>query len=591
MSEPIDLYADRWLRSEPTYLTAMDRCRPQSALASDAAFRRWRVLPYHSDRLSGTAIVAGQETEAPPVRLSVPARGWHAVSIGVWRLKPWYFDLRGEGGPAQLLVRFAGDPVFSILHLPTQPLPQDPVADWSGHTGGEELSECFWQITDLTGADLELAQPSWVETDRDGETRPRCAIANAAYVKLVPLTDAEVRRFARERAAPALPLLAHNDVVMTRSNTPEELRRHLIPFAATDFTRIYWEGAMGDLAYYFQTSYRTPEAPGREDFLHVSGREEEACFRRWCAAGHDPLRVACEQTHALGMELHVCHRLGGFHLPPVHDYWDHGDSLYRRHPEWRGRDRFGHPSPLLSLSYPEVRTHVIAMFREMAAYEIDGLCLLYNRRHPIVEYEPPLIDGFREQHGQDPREVEPEDPIWLAYRAGVLTGFMRELREAFDLPITAVVMSSEAENLANGLDPRAWVAAGLVDTLVPFTDLPELNMTARPWRDPRSLGPFAKLTAGAACKLAPCLDHGGLEPAALRRTAAGLADNGADALFFWNAMIEPLVHYGPAWNAARNLGHLDHILAWQSAGEPTLEMPVHKLTMLGDWNSRYVTPA
>ena len=70
MSEPIDLYADRWLRSEPTYLTAMDRCRPQSALASDAAFRRWRVLPYHSDRLSGTAIVAGQETEAPPVRLS-----------------------------------------------------------------------------------------------------------------------------------------------------------------------------------------------------------------------------------------------------------------------------------------------------------------------------------------------------------------------------------------------------------------------------------------------------------------------------------------------------------------------------------------
>ena len=40
MSEPIDLYADRWLLNEPTYLTAMDRCHPQSALAADAAFRR-----------------------------------------------------------------------------------------------------------------------------------------------------------------------------------------------------------------------------------------------------------------------------------------------------------------------------------------------------------------------------------------------------------------------------------------------------------------------------------------------------------------------------------------------------------------------
>lgn len=587
----LDLHADRWLRSSPTYLTAMDRCAPGSALAPNAARGRWRVLPYRSRTVSGTAIVAGQETEAPPVRLAVNARGWHAVSIGAWRMKSWYFGLYDDAGPAQLLVRFAGEPTFSIMHLPVQPPPRDPVADWRRHTGGEELSECFWQITELHGADIEFGQAQWPETAANGDERTRCAIASVAYVKLVPLTAAEVRRFTAERAAPAVPLFGHDDVALTRSNTPEELRRHVTGYAGTDFTRIYWEGAMGDLAYYFKTRYRTPEAPGREDFLHASARDEAECFRRWRAAGNDPMRVAGEETHAIGLEFHACHRVGGFHLPPPHDYYDHGDSLYARHPEWRGRGRAGNLSPVLSFSYPEVRAHVVRMFREMTAYDIDGVCLLYNRRHPIVEYEPPLIDGFRERHGTDPRDLDPDDPAWLRYRAGVLTAFMRELRAALDLPITAIVMSGEAENLANGLDPQAWLAAGLVDTLVPFTDLPELNMTARPWRDPGSLAPYARLTSGADCLLAPCIDHGPMDPAALRRTAAGLAGAGADALFFWNGMVEPLVHYGPAWTAARDLGRIGEIAAWQRAGEPPLEAPVIELETLGDWDCRYVTPA
>ena len=164
MAASVDLYGDRWLSGSPTYLSAMERCTPASALSADSAHGRWRLLPYRSAPLSGTAIVAGQETEAPPVRLAVNARGWHAVSIGAWRLKCWYFGLHDDGGPAQLLVRFAGDPTFSILHLPTQPGPRDPIADWHKHTGGEELSECFWQVAELNGADLEFGQAQWLET-------------------------------------------------------------------------------------------------------------------------------------------------------------------------------------------------------------------------------------------------------------------------------------------------------------------------------------------------------------------------------------------------------------------------------------------
>ena len=587
--ESADRYADRWLSGKPVYPTAMDRCEPSSALARDAAHRRWRVLAYRGEQLSGKAIVAGNETEAPPVRLPLSVRGWHAVSIGAWRLKDWY--LHGGGRP-ELLVRLTGEETFSILHLPTRPPPSDPVGDWHWWTGEEELSECFWKIADLSGRDLELGQPSWLETSRDGAEITRCALANAAYVKLIPLTEDEVRLVSQPAEGPTpLSLYSHNDVMLTRTNTPEELRRHLEPFGDSDFTRIYWEGAMGDLSFYFQTQNRTPEAPGREDFFHALARSDAACWRRWRERGEDPLRIASDATHAQGLEFHVCHRLGGFRLPPVHDYWDHGDSLYKRHPEWHGRDRAGNPTPRLSFAYPEVRRHVIDTFGEMAPYRIDGVCLLYNRRHPIVEYEQPLIDGFREQHGQDPQELDRNDPTWLRYRAGVLTGFTRELREALGLPITAIVMNGEEENLANGLDPQAWITAGIVDTLVPYTDLPELNHTVRAWRDPRALKPYAELTADAPCVLAPCFHPPGMSAAELRHTAAGLASHGADALFFWWADVGSMAHFGPEWNAARRLGHLDEIEAWKRAGEPTLDAPLIPIQTLGGWDSSYVTPA
>jgi hypothetical protein len=202
------------------------------------------------------------------------------VSIGAWRWKDWYLhDI-----PAQLLVRLSGEETFSILRLPTRPPPADLVAGWHNWTGGEELSECFWKIVDLTDRDLELGQPSWIETSHDGSQITRCSAANAAYVKLVPLTDAEVRSFEADATRATVPLYAHNDVSMTQSNTPEELHRHIEPFGDSDFSRMYWEGAMGDLSYYFQTRNGTDAtAPAMAPTLFFSGG---AIRDRWPTTDH-----------------------------------------------------------------------------------------------------------------------------------------------------------------------------------------------------------------------------------------------------------------------------------------------------------------
>mgnify|MGYP000991007593 FL=1 len=116
-------------------------------------------------------------------------------------------------------------------------------------------------------------------------------------------------------------------------------------------------------------------------------------------------------------------------------------------------------------------------------------------------------------------------------------------------------------------------------------------MTALPWEIPNSLGPYANLTSDTNCQLVPCLDHAGMNPTILRHTADRLANQGAEGLFFWNGMVEPLVHYGPAWTAVREMGHINEIISWKNAGEPSLEPPVIDIDMLGDWPTRYVTPA
>lgn len=583
-----DLYADTWLSSTPTYISEMDASQSASAISNEARHRRWRVMPYHGRHLSGKLLVAGAETEAPDITVPLNVRGWHAVSIGAWRLKDWYL---GTDGPPRLLAKLSGDDTYSDVRLPTRPAPEDPVGDWHMWTGEEELSECFWTIADLTDRHLEIGQPSWIETNRDGSETIRCALSTIAYVKLTPLTDAEVRAFQDSESSATIPLYAHNDVMLTQASTPEQLRRHILPFGDSDFTRIYWEGAMGDLSSYFRTRNRTPEAIGRDDFFHTHARNESACWRRWRASGHDPLEVASAATRDLGMAFHVCHRLGGFRLPPAHDYWDHGDTFYRANPELRGRDRDGNESPRLSFAYPEVREHVIETYREMTAYGVDGVCLLYNRRHPLLEYEPPLVEGFREQHGEDPRDLDADDPRWLRYRAGVLTQFMRELRDAIDLPITAIVMSNEGENLTNALDPESWIAAGVVDTLVPYTDHPEWNHSAFSWQTDGSLAPYTNLTRNTSCELAPCFHTSAMTAETYRETASRLARDGADAFFYWWGDTGSMAHYGPQWSAARRLGHLDEITAWQAAGSPSLDPPVYPIDRLDGWDSKYVTPA
>ena len=175
-------------------------------------------------------------------------------------------------------------------------------------------------------------------------------------MKLVPLAPAEVESLQADRGrSDTRRLFVHDDgfdaSCFLHFKSEDDIRREVEPYRDGDFSRLYWEAAMGDLTHY-------PTKIGRLMTLawtRGNFRTDDRIFREVCsgfeARGIDPFRVALESCHALKMEFHAAYRVAGFLFPPPEDEWNAG-GLYQRHPEWRGRDRDGAEMPRLSYAYP-----------------------------------------------------------------------------------------------------------------------------------------------------------------------------------------------------------------------------------------------
>ncbi len=587
----IDRVADRWVGGDAIYLTDMDRCLPSGAVSPEPKRGRWRAVPYESHDVSGVMLVAWQETAAPDVIYPLEATGWHAVTIGAWKLKEWY---KGGAGPVEIKAKLTGDDAFSVLRMPTVSEPEDPVAGWDDWTGGEWLGEVFWKAADLTGKQLTVGQVKHRHAPGDFPGSFKCNVASIAYVKLTPLSEDEAAALQADRERrDDRRLFAHNDFT---HKGPDQIRESLTAFRDSDFSRIVLEAGAGDLMNYPTKIARVGTYYGLNDFAQPGYRGEAEQWRRLQADGIDPYRLAVDYIHGMGMECHAGYRVAGFMSPPAHDHFDYGDSYYSAHPEYRGVDRNGDPTPRIAFSYPEVREYVVSLFREMASeYPIDGVAPLYCRRPPLVEYEPPLVEGFKAEYGIDPRDLGERDVDWLRYRSRSLTDFMRRLRQAMDevgvssgrrLRVSAVVAKDEEENLYYGIDLKTWVAEGLVDVLIPFSSHPEYNMIAEAWSDTEATRYFRSLVAGTPCELSFNIQPSEMEPGRLRRRASELYRAGAEGLFFWNTPSR----YSEHWTALRRLGHAEELEAWRGAGEPDTASRSVKLTKHGEWNTAYVTP-
>ena len=569
------------------YITDLEHCQPATSLSTTPRRRAWHVQPYETADLSGHLLSAGEETAAPEVALGLERSGWHRICVGVYP---------EHGVRAAVEVKLSNDSCYSLLHVGE---------DWKGSSPhGHNVHELWWKEADLTGQELYIRQVCTPTGGADEPASVACERTKLAYIKLVPLSEDEVLTLEAERKrSDTRTLFAHNDahgyLYLLGSATEEAVRREIEPYRHTDFSRLYWECGAGDLMFYLGQAGRLPTGDGIEDFERRGDRLHAETWRTFRERQLDPMVVALEAAHEMGLAFHASYRTAGFFYPAPLEQWNTG-SLYFTRPDLRMVGKDGNSAPRVSYAYADTRRYVIDLLLEVAKHPIDGICILYNRRPPLVDYEPPLVEGFIAEYGEDPRQLVEDDPSWLAYRCRSLTEFHRELRLSLDalakeqgrnrIAISACVLNQE-ENLRNGLDLKSWVAEELVDTLIPYTDLPELDSMGMAWDDEVAVRHFVELVEGTSCELALNVMPRHMPPEDFRRKAASLYGLGVENLFFWDsAGPYGRANYSPSWNALRRLGQRDEIEQWRQQGEPSLAPALNPLRRVGDYDLTYQTP-
>ena len=572
---------------QATYLTDLNACRPESAISADSGRGVWRSVPYQTANLSGHMLIAGDETMAPEVTYRLDRAGWHGIYVGLY----------AERGATAVQVRLTDDAAAVVLNI-------DAGRDFPGQEP-HSLCEVLWKEADLSGQDVHISQVCTPVGTADEPAAAQCMKAKIAYIKLVPLTEGEVSGLLVDRKQQDTHrLYAHNDahgpLFLFRVEREEEIRREIEPYRNTDFSRLYWEMGAGDLLFHLGRAGRLPTCDGREDFERVGDRLHAESWRILRDKGLDPLRVALDYTHELGMEFHASYRPAGFYFPVPFDQWNAG-GLYEKRPDLRAVAKDGSPAPRISYAYPDTRRIVIDILAEVAQHPVDGIAILFNRRPPLVGYEAPLVEGFIEEFGEDPRALPDDDERWLRYRSIGLTEFMRELRRALDnlaaeqgrarrLDISACVSNRE-ENFIHGLDLETLVREELVDTLIPYTSAPELDSSAESWRTAEEAAYFVALTQGTACALSMSILPRHMGPEDYRRKVAMLRGAGVESFFFWDsAGACGRANYSPSWHGLRRLGHAEEIQDWLAAGEPALVPESIPLSRLGDYDLSFQTP-
>jgi len=231
--------------------------------------------------------------------------------------------------------------------------------------------------------------------------------------------------------------------------------------------------------------------------------------------GYDPLRLAIDEAHARGVELHawvnVMPAWRG-EAPPANP-----EQVYNKRPEWFWHDQDGVRQPLvhqvgerrrawycsLNACLPEVREYLVEVFRDLAArYDVDGLHMDYIRfpNEAVVPGEK-ISDYPRDARTLALYEADtglaPDDneDVWNQWRARQVTRLVGDihamLREARPGAALTAAVTSVPDRAAQRYfqDARVWMTAGYLDAaiLMNYTaDTRVFEQRIQPWLSVRS---------------------------------------------------------------------------------------------------------
>jgi hypothetical protein len=544
----------RWSRSENAVLFSdFSKAEPASALTTGKREKgKWKVIPWATAEAKGTALSAYALTGPAPVRLPVNVRGWHAIYLGLATTSGG-FNIGGNGMKARL----SDEPVFKRMACNLDLLPNRRGV----------IQEQFLTVAELKDQSVEIAP------------LPNLP-ATVCYVKMVPLTPAETKSWQARRTAPRqrssiATFDGHSWIWPYHPRTAAELQEEFRGFEDSDIGKWWFEVTGADLVCY-PSKVGTYPGEGTTDFPLAAYEGYTRSLEALFAKGINPLQVARDTARAQGVEFHVMLRPAGWvgSMPYEETF---NSKFFHAHPEWRCLDRDGTPTFYLSYAVPEVRRHLLEVFRETLALQPEGVGFLFNRGMPMILWEDAFCKRFRERFQAEAREVAEDDPRILTLRAEIMTEFLTEVRTLLDetakaqgrkerYRISLGTFSKEADNQKFGLDLPLWIKRGLVDELAVAWFAYHTSFTQP------DMAYYKRITAGSKVAVYPfVISWKTGKPQELCKKVAAYYAGGAPGVAIWDPQVEKGWHEnspGNVFDILSRLGDREAVARWAKDGPP-----------------------
>ncbi|HYF37830.1 MAG TPA: hypothetical protein VD994_21185 [Prosthecobacter sp.] len=548
-------------------ITDLSKAEPAVSLTKGQREKgKWKTIPYATADMKGWALSAYAFTKAPTVGIPLQAKGWHAVYLGVSTVSTGFREAK-NGVQAKL----GSEPFFKRMANNLALIMPSRI---------DVIQEQFISVANLNGDSLQIAQMPNLPT-------------TVCYIKLVPLSTEEVTMWsakypeADKKTRTAIATFdGHSWLWPYECRTEEDLMANFRGYENSDIGKWWFQVLGADLVIYPSKVGAVPGA-NTVDFPTREHASFANTIKELHKAGINPLKVAREAARAQGAEFHIMLRPAGWKACiPYEETFD--SPFYTAHPEWRCVDRDGTPTMYMSHAFLEVRKHLLDIYRETLELQPEGVGLLFNRGMPMMLWEQPFLDRFKQMHnGADARQVPEDDPRIYATRAAIMTDFIREIRALLDetakaqgrtqrYRISLGTFSKEADNQKFGFDLPLWIKEGLVDDLG-IAWFAHHTSFAQP-----DMAYYTRLTKGTEVGVYPFViawKTGKAEDFCKNVTSFYKA--GATGIAVWDPHVEtPWTDkpHGNSFEAIAKIGHRDIMARWAKNGVPLpLSIPLTQL--------------
>jgi hypothetical protein len=219
-----------------------------------------------------------------------------------------------------------------------------------------------------------------------------------------------------------------------RYKTADDLKKQMLTFKDTKVGVMEWCMIAGSRSNY-PSKVTELYGTGMTEFPRRGDKLANETVQRLANERVNTLQVVAEACHEAGIACYASLRMNGDY---PEDMWGGSfpkfanSTFWWQHPEFRQRDAKGKTLTKMSFAFPEVRAFKLAILREVAEQDIDGINLDFQRHPDFFGFEEPMAKGFKARYKVEASTVAFDDARWIPLRYELMNGFVREVRKILD---------------------------------------------------------------------------------------------------------------------------------------------------------------